>query len=225
MENRTVSRRRERRTGSVRSTTILSGKSSRSRSTNGCRHLRRARKKWASALDHSPDSSRSQKPVTLLDTLVWPLRGLTFPKGVLTGLCEYRLNSIYKPSTQRMRNGFPGAAQSSKYVRKVDIAFPNTQWFNATVSNVICSIHGWPLLLSRVQVSAGPALEGKQGHTKPGSGDVLERYFARRLRDQTRGYSRHAACSKSAIARFSPRTTLRDDRSRIIAHDRLKEAC
>jgi len=158
MENRTVSRRRERRTGSVKSTTILSGRSSRSRSTNGCRHLRRARKKWASALDHSPDSSRSQKPAILLAVLSSAPRGFTFPKGAFTSLCEYRLDSIHKSSTERMRIGFPDATQRRKYVREADIAFPNAQRFNATIRNVIRSIHGLPLLLARVQINISPGI-------------------------------------------------------------------
>ena len=124
-----------------------------------------------------------------------------------------------------MRIGFPSTAESRKYVREADIAFPNTQWFNATIRNVICSVHGWPLLLARVQINGSLASEGRKGHTKPEFGDVLERYSARRLQDQTRDYSQHVNCSKSAVARFSLRTTLRDDRPRIIVHNRLEEAC
>jgi hypothetical protein len=48
---------------------------------------------------------------------------------------------------------FSDTAQRRKYVREADIAFPNTQWFNTTISNIIRGIHGLPLLLTTVQIN------------------------------------------------------------------------
>lgn len=61
-----------------------------------------------------------------------------------------------------MQNCFTSAGQRGEYVGEADIALPNTERFNATIGDVVRSVHRWPLLLTRVEMNVGAGIGRKE---------------------------------------------------------------